>query len=337
MKVFILGGTGFIGRQIVRQLAAGGHEVAVFHRGNTPCEFPATVRELTGDRQDADALAGAAEQFRPDVALDVIPYTEAQAQNLVTAFRGRAQRLVALSSIDVYRNYDGLRRVGNAPPDPTPLPEDAPLREHLYPYRATCPGPEHLMYHYEKILVEQTVLGQPDLPGTVLRLPMVYGPHDRQHRLHASLRRMDDGRPAILFSEGQAAWSWARGYVENVAAAVALALVNDRAAGRVYNVAEPETLTEAEWVQRVGQAVGWTGTVVALPEAHLPPGLASDLDWRYHLNADTSRLRAELGFTEIVSQAEALRRTIAWERANPPEGAEAPDYAAEDAALAAAG
>jgi nucleoside-diphosphate-sugar epimerase len=34
---------------------------------------------------------------------------------------------------------------------------------------------------YEKILVEREVMGHPRLPGTILRLPTVYGPGDSQH------------------------------------------------------------------------------------------------------------------------------------------------------------
>ena len=42
------------------------------------------------------------------------------------------------------------------------------------------------------------MLSDPELPGTVLRLPAVYGPEDRQHRTFEYLKRMDDGRRAIL-------------------------------------------------------------------------------------------------------------------------------------------
>jgi hypothetical protein len=39
--------------------------------------------------------------------------------------------------------------------DPIPLTEDAPLREHLYPYRATTTSTDDLFYHYDKILAAQ--------------------------------------------------------------------------------------------------------------------------------------------------------------------------------------
>jgi hypothetical protein len=53
------------------------------------------------------------------------------------------------------------------------------------------------------------------------------------------------------------------------------------------------------------------------------------------LAVDTTRMRAELGYTEPVPRAEALRRTVAWARVNPPT--DIPpipfDYAAEDTVL----
>ena len=53
------------------------------------------------------------------------------------------------------------------------------------------------------------------------------------------------------------------------------------------------------------------------------------------LVTDTGRIRRELGYTEVVSQQEALLRTVEWERTNPPEDIDpkAFDYAAENAIL----
>jgi nucleoside-diphosphate-sugar epimerase len=338
MNILILGGTGFIGQHVARLLCETGHAVTVFHRGQTQAAFPAAVRFILGDRDKLQASAAALRGLAPEVVIDVNPYTEQEAISAVRVLENVARRYVALSSGDVYRRYGWFHNAGAAPPETHSLTEEAQLREELYPYRAYAPAPDHLMYNYEKILVERAVMGSSRLAGTVLRLPMVYGPGDRQHRLFPYLKRMDDGRPAILLDERQATWRCTRGHVENVAAAVARAATDERAAGQIYNVGEPDALSEAEWVALLGRVVGWGGRVVRLPPALLPQSAASlPADWGHHLNTNTSRLREQLGFTESVSREEGLRRTVSWERANPP--AEVPpgqfDYAAEDAGLEA--
>src|SRR5262249_60182889 len=126
--------------------------------------------------------------------------------------------------------YEGFPLHPTAPPDPGPLDEDAPLRDMRYPYRGHGLSFEHAD-DYDKIPVEQVVMGQPDLAATVLRLPAVYGPGDKGHRLRPYVQRIADGRPAILLGDEQARWRWTRGYVENVAAAITLAITDRRAAG----------------------------------------------------------------------------------------------------------
>lgn len=319
MRVLAVGATGFIGPHVVRLLVERGHEVAVLHRGQTRADLPDGVRSVLGNRDALAEVLPKIERFGPEVILDVVPYTERHARELVDALGGVAQRVVALSSADVYRNYDGARGRPTAPPDPTPLSEDAPLRETRFPYRGHG-LPQPWADDYDKIPVERVVLAAPGLAGTVLRLPAVYGPGDKQHRLRPYLGQMDDGRPTVLLAEEQAGWRWTRGYVENVAAAIALAVTDSRAAGRVYNVGERSTPTEREWVEQIGAAAGWTGEVVAVPSEHLPEPLRTPFDPRYDLATDTSRIRDELGFAEPVGWREALRRTVAWERAQPDAG-----------------
>jgi len=165
---------------------------------------------------------------------------------------------------------------------------------------------------------------------------MVYGPRDGQHRLFEYLKRMDDGRPAILLGHGLAHWRWTRGYVENVAAAIALAVADERASRRIYNVGAAEALSTADWVRKIGAAAGWKGQVCVVAEEHLPDGLKPGIHTEHHLVTDSTRIREELGYAEVVSQDEALGRTVAWQRAHPPEKIDPGqfDYATEDAVLA---
>jgi nucleoside-diphosphate-sugar epimerase len=144
---------------------------------------------------------------------------------------------------------------------------------------------------------------------------------------------MDDGRPTIVLDAALARWKCPRGYVENVAAAIALACLDEEAAGKAYNVAEAMALSEADWVRTIAAVVGWRGEIVMVPRGRIPVPYDTDQD----LDTDTTRITEELGFAELVPPEEALARTVAWERANP--AGEAPglgmvDNAAEDAILA---
>jgi len=333
MKVMIIGGTSLIGPRLVRRLVDLGNSVAVFHRGQTRGELPSSVEQVRGDRRNLEEHTTEIRRFGPEVVVDMIAFTEADAIGLVETFRGLARRAVVISSADVYRAYGRFIGLESGPLEPTPLSEDTPLRTALFPYRNQAKGPDDFLYSYDKIPVERIALGDPSLPATVLRLPMVHGPGDLHRRLSPYLKRMDDRRPAILLDEGLARWKCPRGYVDNVAAAIALAVVDDRAMGQVYNVAERVAFTEAEWVHRLGEVVGWRGNVLTVPSHRIPVP--------YHveqsLETDSSRIRRELGHHESVDSREALERTVAWERANPTgpsPGIGILDYDAEDALLA---
>ena len=329
MRILVIGGTGFIGPPLVRQLARQGHEVTVVTRGGAG-DLPAAYL-----RADRDSLASL--EIEADVVIDLILSSGRQAEALMRAFRGRAARVVAASSMDVYRACGVLHGSEPGPLEPVPLTEESPLRtvHQTYPperIRALREIFPWLDEEYDKIPVERAVLSEPALPGTVLRLPMIYGPGDRLHRFHPYVRRMEDGRPFILFEGGWAAWRSPRGYIENVAAALALAAVSPRSAGCVYNVAEQPAFSELEWARKIGDAFGWPGRLIVLPRDRVPPSLVATGNTAQHWEADSSRIRRELGYREPVPVAEAIRRTIEWERANPPSGFGPFDYTAEDAA-----
>lgn len=326
-----IGATGFIGRHVVPLLVEQGMEVVVLHRGETDAGLPDGVRRIRCNRNRLEDARAELERFAPDVVLDAILYTEQQARGMIQAFRGNAGRVVALSSADVYRNYDGFRGKSAAQPDAVPLTENAPLRDTRYPYRGSGLPFEHAD-DYEKILVEQILVTEPDLPATLLRLPAVYGPGDPQHRLRPYLQRMVHGRSGILLQEEQAAWRWTRSYVVNVAAAIVLAVGDARSTRRVFNVGDEPALTEQMWVERIGAAAGWRGRIVAVSASELPDHLRQPFDWRYELWTDTSSIRAELGYAELIHLDEALERTVEWERSTL-DGAEPLNYGEEDAVL----
>jgi nucleoside-diphosphate-sugar epimerase len=292
--------------------------------------LPSTVQTIHGDRADLPSFRQTFRDLGPDVVIDLIAFTEQDAKGLVAAMRGVVGHVVLISSQDVYRAYDRVTKHDPGPPDPVSLTEAAPLRDTRYPYAA---DEADWLYQYDKILVEERLAAVADWHLTTLRLPVVYGPGDYQHRFYPLIRRMIDGRPALLIDEALASWRWTRGYVENVAAAIVCAVEAEQAADRVYNVGAAQTWTEAAWVGRLAEVLGWTGRLVQVRREDLPDALRRDWDPRQHLLVDDSALRRDLGFEEVVGPEEALRLTVAWERAHPPTPAPVFDYAAEDAVL----
>jgi nucleoside-diphosphate-sugar epimerase len=323
VRVLFLGGTSFTGPHAVRELAERGHDVTVFHRGEHEPELPADVRHVHGDLGRWGEHVDELRALEPDVVVDMVAYVREDARRVLD-FRAVARRAVVISSADVYLAFGRLHGSEPGPPVELPLTEDSPLRQVVID-----PG-------YDKVAVEEEARSDHDFPVTVLRYPAVHGPGDPQHRLYSQLRRMDDGRPAILLQDSSTSWRWMRGYSEDVAHALALAVESEDGAGRIYHVAWEEAPTLEDWVRKVADVVGWDGRVVPVPSSELPESLRFDVDFDQDFVVDSSRIREELGYAEVVDERTALDRTIEWERANPPADFEL-DYEAEDAVLASLG
>jgi nucleoside-diphosphate-sugar epimerase len=342
MRILLIGARGFIGPSVIDRLRSSGHSLILFDRGGRQNNaLHADLEHIAGDRQNIGAYAGEFRRAQPEVVVDLILSSGRQATELMRTFTGIARRVIAISSLDVYRACGILHGSEPGPLQSVPLTEDSELRTRLETY-----PPERVKMlqqvfgwfddSYDKIPVEQAVMSDPHLPGTVLRLPFVYGPGDRLHRLYPILKRVDDGRPTILLDEVVAAFRGPRGYVDNVAAAIALAATDDRASGRIYNVAEQPSYSEFEWTHIVARAAGFRGEIRVVPSAQAPTHLKPPGNWKQHWSADSSRIRHELDYVDPVPLESAVAQTIAWERANPPAQVDPStfDYQAEDEYLA---
>ena len=322
----------------MRELIESGHAVGVFHRSPGGSSNPGAV-QIHGDRNRLGDHEGELRDFAPEVIADMILSSGKQAEELVTVAGNLNARVVAISSMDVYRAWGVMLGTEPGGLEPMPITEDSPVRTagRAYPPEVvkTMKGIfTWLNEGYDKVSVEQVVMSGGSR-NTVIRLPMVYGPGDPLHRMNCVLKRIVDGRPAIILADDYSSWRGPRGYVENVAHAIALASTSDRAWGRIYHVCEEPSLSELEWQKKIAWHTGWTGRFVVLPRQETPEHLLMPGNPSQHLVANSERIRRELGFEEPVTTDEAVRRTIAWERANPPTGASFHrfDYDAEDAAL----
>ena len=337
MRIVIIGGAGFIGGPVTRQLSTRGHDILTVQR-HLSSALPQSVAQLACDQLQLSRIASQLRSFQPDVVIDFISSSASQAQSTVDVFAGHAGRLVAISSQDVYKAFGIFFGSEEGPVQPVPITEESLRRSRRQTYPPELLARLKSMMgwvtdDYNNVEMEDVVMNVATLPATVLRLPMVYGPGDYLHRLYPVLKRIRDGREVIPIADRVAQWRCARGFVTDVAAAIVLAAERPEATGKVFNIAEEESFSEREWTELVAQAAGWKGEVVTIPFEKAPPHLQLPGNTAQHASCSSRRIREVLGYRELTSRHEALRETIAWERANPPNPEPQFDYAAEDAAL----
>ena len=303
VRIVFVGGTRFIGHWAATAALARGHDVVTMHRGQHPLEV-AGAREERVDRGDPSALARAIALARPDVVVDTLAMTRADAEATVLAVKITRVPFVVLSSQDVYAAFGAV--LGHPAPPPEPrLTEASPLTVP-FPYRGITPeGDRYDKKEVERVVQAAHAAGEL-AAACVLRLPAVYGARDYRRRFGPAVDHLDAG--LALPCAGGAAWRWTHADVRDVAHAIVLAAERTSSGFAIYNVGEPSTPTMRERVETIAAAMGVTATWDERPEP-------LDDAWRAFgrgpdIVVDSSRIRAELGFTEVTRPDERIRDLI---------------------------
>ncbi|HEX5113798.1 MAG TPA: NAD-dependent epimerase/dehydratase family protein [Pseudonocardiaceae bacterium] len=290
MRVIILGGTRFVGRAITTACVAAGHDALVVHRGEHEPDDLADVDHLHLDRA---AWPDHRKLFGADAAVDVSAGNADGARAALTALPSGIT-LVALSSVDVYRAYEGLHTGRQT--DVVPLTETSPLRaaRHL-------DGPQ-----WENLDIEQHYL---QAGAAVLRLGAVYGEHDYQRRFEPVLRRVRGGRARMPVGAGDFLFS--RVYVGDVARAVLAALDTPAGAGECFNIVEAQTAPIRLFFEQVIAAASADLELVRVPDAALPPDLRAAGALDQHLLASPAKAQRVLHWQE-TDREDNVRRSVHW-------------------------
>ena len=265
MRVLVAGATGAVGRPLVTQLVAAGHEVT----GTTSSEAGVGTVAANGargvvcDALDGDAVAAVVREARPEVIVneltrlprDYNPRTldyeptnrlrrEGGANLLAAAQEAGARRFITQSIAFLY-----------APEGPMVVDEEArPWTDAPRPFRdAVLAMLEH----------ERAALETPGVVGVVLRYGQFYGPgtyYARDGSIGARVRK----RQFPIVGRGEGTFSFIQ--LEDAAAATAAAV--ERGSPGVYNVTDDEPAPLREWLPVYAEAIG------AKPPRHLPTWLA---------------------------------------------------------------
>ena len=274
MKVFVAGATGAVGRQLLPQLRANGHEVTAMARDSARCD---PIRSLgaapvVADALDAEAVARAVGEAAPEAivhqltalprALDVRHFdrefaltnrlrTEGTDHLLAAGRAAGVRRFVAHS----FAGWPYGRTGGPVKSEEDPLDRDPPEA-----MRRTLEAIRHL---------EDAVLGADWTEGIVLRCGNFYGPgtgfSTSPPGAQAELIRR---RRLPIVGAGSGVWSFV--HVEDAATATVAAV--ERGRRGLYNIVDDEPAPVSEWLPAAAEALGaklpirvprWAGRLAA--------------------------------------------------------------------------
>lgn len=222
MKILVIGGSYFYGRVFVME-AAKEHDITVVNRGTYSME-DFGVAQITGDRSDAFLWQSVTEDY--DVLVDFCGYKEGDVSNVLEHMAGRIGHYIFISTVDVYQR--GL---------PGYKDEGTPLEERRFPGEAG-------EYIAGKAALEReliSVCGQREIPYTILRPAILYGPFNYAPRESVFIQLMAQRGilPRITSADGR----FQLIYVKDAARAVIKCMGNDKAFNQSYNLCGDEVVT----------------------------------------------------------------------------------------------
>jgi UDP-glucose 4-epimerase len=304
MACCVIGGSGFIGRNVVEQLLAGGREVRVVGRRQQPfAGLDSRVTYLSGDYGDKafveSALADVDEII--DLAYSTVPKSSfedpihdimtnlPQAVNLlqVLAAKGNVRKLVIVSS--------GGTIYG--PAQCVPIPEDHQTNP-ISPYGITKLAVEKYALMYHRLF---------NVPTTVVRPSNAYGegqlPNRGQGFIATAIAAILKGEAVTVFGGDEIVRDYV--HVKDVAEGIIAVLERGRP-GLCYNVGSGIGLSTNEVLSFITVLARQLGkTVVVEPK----PMRAFDVPTNI---LDCSLIQSETGWRTRIGFADGLERVWRW-------------------------
>jgi 2'-hydroxyisoflavone reductase len=301
MRILLLGGTSFVGRAIVDDLLAGGHELSLFSRGKTGTDlFPALDRR-TGDRDTGDYAS--LEVGTWDAVVDVSGYVPRHVGEAADALARRAGRYLFISTGSVYDRTKA----------PSGMTEDA---ARLAPERGTEEITNET-YGPLKVACEDDVLARYGRDATIVRPGIVAGPYDPTDRFTYWVRRAAAGGavavPGRLEQPVQVVDS------RDLARLVTRLLEDDQPG--TYNAVGPrEPVTLGELAQDCAAAAGTSVELVQVPTEAGFPLVLPDQSWDVMFRR--SRAAADAAGMPATPLQQTAADVLAWDRGRgaPPLG-----------------
>ncbi len=293
MKVLVAGGTGFLGRAIVSQLLADGHDVGVLSRSQHPSDpIDSRAHWEQGDVVEATTLEGKLAGY--DAVVDAVQFPNSPIENPKKGYTferidlGGTKNLVDAARSQCVAHFIGLSGVGSA---------------------------EKALYHWQRFKWwEEEHIRNSGVAYTIFRPSWVYGPRDVSLNRFLAFGRFLPFIPVI----GNGKTRINPLFVGDLARHVSAALQIPEAREEVFEIGGPDVLTMDEIVRTALRTAGKRRFLLHQPKVlmklvgsvaqHLPgrPLTPDAIDFiTMDGIADTSKLTAVFGLP-LTPLGEAL-------------------------------
>lgn len=295
MKVFIAGGTGAIGRPLIAELLAKGHEVVALTRSNDKAQalWKQGVEPVIADVFDADAVERVLRRARPEVVIEqltALPRTYTQESMMGAAAFNHRIRLEGGANVLAAAQASGARRYLRqsiafwGEPGPGLANEETPL--------ATVAAPAIAADIRVVKEIERHLLECPTVKGIVLRYGFFYGPGTWFHPGGDVADQVKQQRFPIVGS-GNGVWSW----LHIVDAAIATVAAVERGNSGTYLIAGDQPLPVRQWLPAFADWLNAPRPPQVSVEEALKAGGADAVYYGTQMRgASNAKAKRELGF-----------------------------------------
>jgi nucleoside-diphosphate-sugar epimerase len=314
MKYLITGGTGFIGRGLVRQLLSEGHEIRILDndsRGSAQklSDLANSCDIRLGDIRDLQAVTDASVGVDSIIHLAYINGTQyfytKPYEILEVGLKGMLNVLDASKTNGVSEVVLASTSEAYQTPPSIPTAEDVPLvvpdvQNPRYSYGGGKIASELLLINYAK---------QFGLSSKIFRPHNVYGPDMGQEHVIPQLiekvviakEKTPTADSISIQIQGDGLQTRAFIYIDDFARSVSI-MLKKGLDGNVYHLGNEEEVTILDLVKEIGSALELQ--IEAIP-SEAPKGATN------RRCPDISKI-ASLGYVKEVSLAEGVARTVEW-------------------------
>ncbi len=267
MKVLIIGGNRFFGRQLAAKWIADGAHVTLLNRGNFDDGLGEAPERLRCDRTNATSLEHAVFDRQWDVIYDQVAYFAQEARDACRIFKGKTDRYIVTSTISVY-NF------GASIPESMFNPHDYEFDQDVTEYGEA------------KRQVESVFFQRPPFRVIAPRFPIVCGQDDYTGRLKFHVEHVARGE-RIYFPNLDARMS----FISSEQAAACLKFLATVDFEGPVNCTAPDATRMRDIIEWTEAAVGKRAVLSASEDTgeHSPYGVPQD--W-----FASPRLLSSLGF-----------------------------------------